>query len=192
MTSYGEYSPYVAPSSLEEWLEKKGIAPTFATVFTWSTADVFTAYEEYIKNLEIVIEQIGERTAEFEALHESRIAYMARHGIENWPQLDPVENVEHLAIKNSFFSSIEISLTEGKWLKKERIRIEASISLLEGILLGTNSSFSSIVDEERDKHRKSQEMGHPYFKKTYNKSESRDLKNSQLGAQQFESIHDTE
>jgi len=155
MTSYGEYSPYVAPSSLEEWLEKKGIAPTFATVFTWSTADVFTTYEEYNKNLKIIIGLIEERTAEFDALHESRIAYMVMHGIDNWPQLDPVQDAEHLTIKNSFFSSIEISLTESKILKKERIRIEASIPLLEGILIGTYTSFSSIVDEERNNYRKS-------------------------------------
>lgn len=94
MTSYGEYRPYVALSSLEEWLEKKGISPTFSTVFTWSMPDILSTYEQQQKNLDTIIEQIEEITAEFEALHESRIAYMVKHGIENWHQLDPVKDVD--------------------------------------------------------------------------------------------------
>ena len=183
MTSYGEYSPYVAPSSLEEWLEKKGIAPTFATVFTWSTADVFTTYEEYNNNLKIIIGLIEERTAEFDALHESRIAYMVMHGIDNWPQLDPVQDVEHLAIKNSLFSSIEISVTESKRLKKERTGIEATIPLLAGVLVDTYTSFSSIINQERNNYRKPSGMRHSNNKMKINKFKLRDLKNPLLGAQ---------
>jgi len=172
MTSYGEYSPYVAPSSLEEWLGKKGIAPTFATVFTWSKPDVLSTHEGYSKKLEAIIEQIKELTDEYEELHESRIAYMVKHGIENWPQLDPMKDTEHLAIKNSFFSSIEISVTEGKRLKKERIMIKASIPLLAGILVGTYTSFSSIIDEERKKHGKSSGMRFSSSKSKSNKLKS--------------------
>ena len=187
MTSYGRYSPYEAPSSFEEWLGKKGISPTFATVFTWSKPDVLSTYEECNKKLEAIIEQIEELTAEFEALHESRIAYMVKHGIDNWHQLDPIKDIEHLTIKNSLFSSIEISVTEGKRLKNERIGIKASIPLLAGILVGTYTSFSSIIDEERSKHGKSHGMGYPNFKKTYNKFELRDLKKSQLGTHRIAS-----
>ena len=158
MTSYGRYSPYEAPSSFEEWLGKKGISPTFVTVFSWSKPDVLSTHEEYNKKLEVIIEQIGERTAEYEALHESRIAYMVKHGIDNWHQLDPMKDIEHLTIKNSLFSSIEISVTEGKRLKDERIGIKASIPLLAGILVGTYTSFSSIINEERSKHGKSSGM----------------------------------
>jgi len=187
MTSYGKYSPYVAPSSLEEWLGKNEISPTLATVFSWSKPDVLSTHEEYNKKLEVIIEQIGERTAEYEALHESRIAYMIKHGIDNWHQLDPIKDIEHLTIKNSLFSSIEISVTEGKRLKNERIGIKASIPLLAGILVGTYTSFSSIIDEERSKHGKSHGMGYPNFKKTYNKFELRDLKKSQLGTHRIAS-----
>ena len=187
MTSYGRYSPYEAPSSFEEWLGKKGISPTFVTVFSWSKPDVLSTHEEYNKKLEVIIEQIGERTAEYEALHESRIAYMIKHGIDNWHQLDPIKDIEHLTIKNSLFSSIEISVTEGKRLKNERIGIKASIPLLAGILVGTYTSFSSIIDEERSKHGKSHGMGYPNFKKTYNKFELRDLKKSQLGTHRIAS-----
>jgi hypothetical protein len=172
MTSYGEYKPYVAPSSLEEWLEKKGISQTFATVFVWSMPDILSTYEKQQKNLETIIEQIEGLTAEFEALHKSRIAYMVKHVIDNWHQLDPVEDVEHLAIKDSLFSTIKISVTEGKRLKKERTGIEASIPLLAGILIGTYTSFSSIINEERNKHWTFTGMKHPNFKRTFNKLKS--------------------
>ena len=175
MTSYGRYSPYEAPSSLEEWLGKKGISPTFATVFTWSKPDVLSTYEEYNKKLEAIIEQIEELTAEFEALHKSRIAYMVKHGIDNWHQLDPVEDVEHFAIKDSLFNTIKISVTKGKNLKKERIGIESSIPLLAGILIGTYTSFSSIINEERKKHGTVPAMKHPNFKRKFNKLKLRSL-----------------
>ena len=172
MTSYGEYRPYVAPSSLEEWLEKKAISQTFATVFAWSMPDVLSTYEQQQKKLEMIIKQIEGITAEFETLHESRIAYMVKHGIENWHQLDPVQDVEHLAIKDSLFSTIKISVTEGKRLKKERTGIEASIPLLAGVLVGTYTSFSSIINEERNKHWTFTGMKHPNFKRTFNKLKS--------------------
>ena len=175
MTSYGRYSPYEAPSSLEEWLGKKGISPTFVTVFSWSKPDVLSTHEEYNKKLEVIIEQIGERTAEYEALHESRIAYMVKHGIDNWHQLDPIKDIEHLTIKNSLFSSIEISVTEGKRLKTERIGIKASIPLLAGILVGTYTSFSSIINEERSKHGKSSGMRYTNKKIKNNKLKLRSL-----------------
>jgi len=175
MTSYGRYSPYEAPSSLEEWLGKKGISPTFVTVFSWSKPDVLSTHEEYNKKLEVIIEQIGERTAEYEALHESRIAYMVKHGIDNWHQLDPIKDIEHLTIKNSLFSSIEISVTEGKRLKNERIGIKASIPLLAGILVGTYTSFSSIINEERSKHGKSSGMRYTNKKIKNNKLKLRSL-----------------
>ena len=169
MTSYGEYRPYVALSSLEEWLEKKGISPTFSTVFTWSMPDILSTYEQQQKNLDTIIEQIEEITAEFETLHESRIAYMVKHGIENWHQLDPVKDVEHLAIKDSLFSTIKISVTEGKRLKKERTGIEASIPLLAGILVGTYTSFSSIINQETNKHWTFTGMKHLNFKRKFDK-----------------------
>ena len=175
MTSYGKYSPYVAPSSLEEWLGKNEISPTLATVFSWSKPDVLSTHEEYNKKLEVIIEQIGERTAEYEALHESRIAYMVKHGIDNWHQLDPIKDIEHLTIKNSLFSSIEISVTEGKRLKNERIGIKASIPLLAGILVGTYTSFSSIINEERSKHGKSSGMRYTNKKIKNNKLKLRSL-----------------
>ena len=169
MTSYGGYSPYVAPSSLEEWLEKKGISQTFATVFVWSMPDVLSTYEQQQKKLEMIIEQIEGLTAEFEALHKSRIAYMVKHGIDNWHQLDPVEDVEHLSIKDSLFSTIKISVTEGINLKKERAGIEYSIPLLAGVLVGTYTSFSSIINEERKKHGTFTEMKYPNFKRKSDK-----------------------
>ena len=175
MTSYGEYRPYVAPSSLEEWLEKKGISPTFATVFTWSMPDVLSTYEQQQKKLGMIIEQIEGLTAEFEALHKSRIAYMVKHGIDNWHQLDPVEDVEHLSIKDSLFSSIEITVTEAKKLKKERAGIEYSIPLLAGVLVGTYTSFSSLINEERKKHGTFTGMKHPNFKKKFDKLKLRGL-----------------
>ena len=174
MTSYGGYSPYVAPSSLEEWLEKKAISQTFATVFAWSMPDVLSTYEQQQKKLEMIIEQIERITAEFETLDESRTAYMVKHGIENWHQLDPVKDVEHLAIKDSLFSTIKISVTEGKRLKKERTGIEASIPLLAGVLVGTYTSFSSIINEERNKHWTFTGMKHPNSKIKFDKLKLRD------------------
>ena len=152
MTRYSGYSKYVAPSCLEEWLEKKGTSQTFATVFTWSKADILSNHEGQKKKLEIIIERIEALTAEFQALHKSRISYMEEHGFDDWHQLDSVRDAEHLAIKDSLFSSVETSVTEAKMLKKERAGIEASIPLLAGILVGSYTSFSSLIDAERKKH----------------------------------------
>ena len=131
--------------------------------------DILSTYEKQQKKLENIIEQIEGLTAEFEALHKSRIAYMVNHGIDNWHQLDPVQDVEHLAIKDSLFSTIKTSVTEGKRLKKERTGMGASIPLLAGILVGTYTSFSSIINQERNKHGKSTGMKHPNFKRKFNK-----------------------
>ena len=152
MTSYCGYSTYVAPSSLEEWLEKKGISQTFATVFTWSMEDVLSTYEGQKRKLEIIIGRIEALTAEFQALHNSRISYMEEHGFDDWHQLDSVRDAEHLAMKDSLFNSIEITVSEGKRLKKERTGIEASIPLLGGILIDTYTSFPSLINVERKKH----------------------------------------
>lgn len=152
MTQYADTGPYEAPDTLEDWLEKRGISQTYASVFTWSEAEVRSNYETLFNEIEAYNERVEALTSEFQSLHQSRGGYMEEHGINSWQQLDPVRDAEHLTMKDSFFDRIRVCNTEGNRLKKERADAGRAFPLLAGIIDGSYSNFSSIINDERITH----------------------------------------
>ena len=151
MTTYSGLS-YEEPGSIEEWLEKIGIAQAYATVFTWETEKVHSEYVVLFDRVEASTERIDSMSSEFQQLHQARLEYMQKNGIEKWSDLDSGDDAEHLAMKEKFSEDIRAINTKGNNLKKVRSETTLALALLAGIIDGSYTNFDSIIDDERRTH----------------------------------------
>ena len=148
MTTYSGL-PYEEPGSIEEWLEKIGIAQAYATVFTWETEKVHSEYEELFDRVEASTERIDSISLEFQQISQLRLEYMQKNGIEKWSDLDSGDDAEHLAMKEKFSEDIRVINSKGNNLKKVRSETTLALALLAGIIDGSYTNFDSIIDDER-------------------------------------------
>jgi len=144
--------PYEAPATIDEWLIKRRISINYSAVFTWDEEQVRSDYEDLFNEIEAYNERIDELESKFQTLHQSRLEYMEVHDINNWHTLDPIRDAEHLTQNASFSDDIVACNTEGKKLKKEREAKGRVLPLLAGIIDGSYSDFSSIINDERSVH----------------------------------------
>jgi hypothetical protein len=144
--------PYKEPESIEEWLEKIGIAQAYATVFTWETEKVHSEYEELFDRVEASTERINSISSEFQQISQVRLEYMQKNGIEKWSDLDSGDDAEHLAMKEKFSEDIRVINSKGNNLKKVRSETTLPLALLTGIIDGSYTNFDSIIDDERRTH----------------------------------------
>jgi hypothetical protein len=152
MTRYGNANPYVPESSFEEWLNNKGYPESYGNIFSWGENNIQMEYERLFEGYEKMSKQLGGLKGIFEDTHQARIAYMQEHGIEQWSDLDPIDDKEHIENKDAFIEKISLAHTQRSELKKERTSSFGALPLVAGILNGSYTGFDSIVDDERQTH----------------------------------------
>ena len=107
MTRYGSNTdPYVPESSFEEWLNKKGYPESYSDIFSWDENNIQVEYERLFEEYEKMSEQLGALEGIFEDTHKARIAYMQEHGIQQWSDLDPIDDKVHIENKDAFFEKV--------------------------------------------------------------------------------------
>jgi hypothetical protein len=153
MTKYGwGGDQYVPETSFEDWLRKHEYPESYGGIFSWNEEKIKLEYDRLFDGYEKVSQQLEALVNLFEETHQSRIAYMQEHGIDQWSDLDSVHDKEHIESKDAFFEKISSVRTQQSELKKERASSFGALPLVAGIFNGSYTGFDKICDDERRTH----------------------------------------